>query len=65
VFYPSTIAELPKIYDQIAQELASQYTIGYTSKNTLRNGAWRRISVRVKRPGLTARTRQGYYAPSR
>ncbi|MGH9309218.1 MAG: VWA domain-containing protein [Vicinamibacterales bacterium] len=65
VFYPSAIAELPKIYEQIAQELASQYAIGYTSKNTLRDGAWRRISVRVTRPGLTARTRQGYFAPAR
>jgi Ca-activated chloride channel family protein len=63
VFYPNAVAELPRIYDLIAQELASQYSIGYSSKNPARNGAWRRISVRVLRPGLTARTRQGYYAP--
>jgi Ca-activated chloride channel family protein len=63
VFFPNAVSELPKIYDQIAQELASQYAIGYTSKNLLRNGAWRRLSVRVARPGLVARTRQGYYAP--
>jgi len=62
VFYPTSVSELPKIYDQIAQELASQYSIGYTSKNQLRNGAWRRISIRITRPGLTARTRQGYFA---
>jgi Ca-activated chloride channel homolog len=63
VFYPSAVLELPKIYDQIAQELASQYAIGYVSSNAARNGAWRRVSVRVSRAGLTARTRQGYYAP--
>ena len=63
VFFPNAASELPKIYDQIAQELASQYSIGYMSKNTTRNGAWRRVSVRVLRPGLTGRTRQGYYAP--
>jgi Ca-activated chloride channel homolog len=62
VFYPGAINELPKIYEQIAQELASQYAIGYVSKNPLRNGAWRRVAVRVSRPGLTSRTRQGYYA---
>ena len=62
VFYPGSVSELPKMYDQIAQELASQYSIGYTSRNQLRNGAWRRISVRMLRPGLIARTRQGYYA---
>jgi Ca-activated chloride channel family protein len=65
VFYPNAVSELSKIYDLIAQELASQYSIGYTSKNPMRNGAWRRLSVRVTRPGLTARTRQGYYAPGR
>jgi hypothetical protein len=30
----------------------------------MRNGAWRRIVVRVARQGLTARTKQGYYGPS-
>jgi len=63
VFYPNAVTELPKIYDQIAQEIASQYSIGYTSKNAKRNGAWRRVSVRMTRPGLVARTRQGYFAP--
>jgi Ca-activated chloride channel family protein len=62
-FYPGTVAELPKIYELISQELSSQYAIGYVSKNTARNGAWRRLSVRVTRPGLVGRTRQGYYAP--
>lgn len=64
VFYPNAVSELPEIYEQIARELASQYSIGYTSKNVLRNGAWRRISVKVLRPGLVGRTRQGYYAPA-
>jgi Ca-activated chloride channel family protein len=63
VFYPNSVTELPAIYDQIAQELASQYSIGYISKNTQRNGAWRRLTIRVARAGMLARTRQGYYAP--
>jgi Ca-activated chloride channel family protein len=63
VFFPTSATELPRIYEQIAEELSSQYAIAYTSKNTQRNGAWRRIAIRVARPGLTARTRQGYYAP--
>jgi Ca-activated chloride channel family protein len=64
VFFPSSVAELPKIYEQISEELASQYTMAYSPKNPMRNGAWRRIDVRVNKPGLTARTRRGYYAPS-
>jgi Ca-activated chloride channel homolog len=62
-FFPGTVGELPKIYEQIAQELSSQYAIGYTSKNQARNGAWRRVSVRVLRPNMVGRTRLGYYAP--
>jgi len=63
-FYPNTVSELPKIYELIAQELSSQYAIGYVSKNAARNGAWRKLSVRVTRQGLIGRTRQGYYAPT-
>ena len=63
-FFPNTVHELPKIYQQISQELSTLYSIAYTSKNPLRNGAWRRIVVRVARPGLVARTRQGYYGPT-
>ena len=59
-----SVAELPKIYEQISEELASQYSIAYSSKNPMRNGAWRRVVVRVKRPGLAARTRRGYYGPA-
>jgi Ca-activated chloride channel homolog len=64
VFFPTSVAELPKIYEQISEELASQYTMAYSSKNPMRNGAWRRIDVRVNKPGLSARTRRGYYGPS-
>ena len=63
-FFPTTVHELPKIYEQISQELSTLYSIAYTSKNPLRNGAWRRIVVRVAKPGLIARTRQGYYGPT-
>mgnify|MGYP001579080696 CR=1 FL=1 len=63
-FFPDQAAQLPGIYDQISEELASQYTIGYTSNNQRRDGRWRRIVVRLDRQGLTARTKQGYYAPT-
>jgi Ca-activated chloride channel family protein len=64
-YFVTSVSELPKIYEQISEELANQYTLAYTSKNPMRNGAWRRIVVRIARPGLTARTRLGYYGPER
>jgi Ca-activated chloride channel family protein len=63
-YFINSVVELPKIYQQISEELASQYSLAYTSKNRLRTGAWRRIDVRIARDGLTARTRRGYFGPT-
>ena len=63
-FFPIRIDDLNGVYSQIADELASQYTIGYTSKNPRRDGAWRRVVVQVARTGLVTRAKKGYYAPT-
>ena len=63
-FFPNDAGDLAEIYQKIADELSSQYTLGYTSKNPKRDGRWRRIVVRVNRADVTARTKQGYYAPA-
>jgi Ca-activated chloride channel homolog len=64
-FFPAKVEDLNGVYAQIADELASQYTLGYTSRNARRDGAWRRIVVQVLKPSLTPRTKRGYYAPAR
>ena len=61
-FFPDTVEDLPEIYEQISDELASQYSLGYISGNPMRNGRWRRTVIRVTRDDLYTRTRQGYYA---
>ena len=63
-FFPAKVEDLNGVYSQIADELASQYTLGYSSKNTRRDGAYRRIVVQVARPGVTPRAKRGYYAPT-
>lgn len=63
-FFPTSLQELPAIYKQISEELSSQYSLGYSSRNPKRDGRWRRVVVRLARPGVTARTKQGYYGPS-
>jgi len=63
-FFPNQISELVNIYGQISDELSSQYTVGYTSRNPRRDGGWRRVVVRVGRPNAVARTKLGYFAPS-
>jgi Ca-activated chloride channel family protein len=63
-FFPNQVADLAAIYGLISDELSSQYTVGYISRNTRRDGSWRRVVVRTTRPNLTARTKLGYFAPT-
>ena len=52
---------LKATFAQVAKELASQYSIGYYSSNTKRDGKFRKVTVKVDRAGLIARTKKGYY----
>ena len=63
-FFPEQIEDLAGIYEQISDELSSQYSLGYVSANPLQNGQWRRIVVQMKRENTIARTKQGYFGPS-
>jgi Ca-activated chloride channel family protein len=62
-FFPQRPEELVDIYGVIADELSSQYTLGYAPSNQRRDGAWRRLNVQVNRQGTSARTKRGYFAP--
>ncbi len=63
-FFPDHIDELESVYARIAKELKSQYSIGFFSNNTRRDGSWRRVVVQTtSEEGLLVRTKLGYYAP--
>jgi len=51
-----------KIFDQIAQELRSQYSLGYSSTNTTRDGKFRQIRIVPRDSSYSVRARKGYYA---
>jgi Ca-activated chloride channel family protein len=53
---------LDKAFRQIEDELRSTYVIGYVSSNRLYDGNFRRIELRVNRPGLKVNARTGYRA---
>ena len=62
-FFPLQISELKGIYAAIAEELSSQYSLGYAPTNARVDGRFRRIVVRVtSRPELKLRARSGYLA---
>jgi len=56
---------LETAFDQISQELRSQYVVGYYPTNAVRDGAFRKIKVDVSRPDTKILARKGYYAPTR
>jgi Ca-activated chloride channel family protein len=62
-FFAQKVEDLKDVYGQIADELSSQYSMGYASKNPRRDGAFRRLVVQINRPNTTARTKRGYYGP--
>lgn len=66
-FFPDAPSDLKAVYDTVAAELAAQYALGYVSRNPVRNGAWRRLVVRVAAAvqGVRPRTRAGYFADAR
>ncbi len=55
-------AALRDAFAKIVEELGVQYTIGYSPQNSNKDGKWRKIELRVAKPGLTIRTREGYTA---
>ena len=54
---------LDEAFKGILEELSNQYTLGYRPDNSARDGRWRAIQLRLARPELNARTRDGYRAP--
>jgi VWFA-related protein len=52
-------------FNRIVQENSTYYVLGFSSTNERRDGRNRKLDVRVKRLGLTVRSRAGYMAPLR
>jgi Ca-activated chloride channel homolog len=50
-------------FASVVNELGNIYTIGFTPQNRTRDGRWRKLELKLASAGLTARTRQGYFAP--
>ena len=54
--------DLRTAFEAIVEELGVQYTLGYEPLNEKKDGKWRSIELRIARPNLTIRTRDGYFA---
>jgi hypothetical protein len=59
----TSLEQIDEFYDRILEELFSQYTLGYISTNSKRDGSYRKIKVEVARKGMKVRAREGYTGP--
>jgi len=65
-FFPLSMKQIDEAYDKIVAQVGAQYTLGYVSTNTATDGTWRKVDIRIRRPGTKdtrLQTRKGYFAP--
>jgi Ca-activated chloride channel homolog len=65
-FFPDKLADMNSIVAEIAGELRNQYSIGYFSSNSARDGSFRRVKIElvgVNPAKDRMRYRPGYFAP--
>ena len=59
------IEKLRAAFDQISQELRSQYNAGYVPTNTARDGTFRKVEIKPRQGDYKIQARSGYYATAR
>jgi VWFA-related protein len=55
--------DMDSAFERIVAENSSYYLLGYYPDNDRRNGRYRKVQVRIRRPGLQVRARTGYFEP--
>jgi len=53
---------LQDVFQELQEEMRSQYSIGFTSANEKRDGSYRKLEIRMANKDLKAQVRKGYYA---
>jgi len=53
---------LEDVFRELQDEMRSQYSIGYTPSNDVKDGSYRHVEVRLANKELKAQARKGYYA---
>jgi len=54
--------KLEEAFDEIAEELRTQYTLGYYPTNRARDGKFRKVKIETRQKGMKVQARKGYYA---
>ena len=62
LFKADRVEDLDAVYERVAAELHTMYSVAYYPKDKNYGGEWRQVGVRVRRPQVMTKTKPGYYA---
>jgi len=62
VFRVDSRHPLDEVFKELQEEMRTQYAIGYTPTNDVRDGSYRKLEVKMVNKDLRAQARKGYYA---
>ena len=62
LFKAERAEDLEGVYQRVASELQTLYSVAYYPKDKDYDGGWRAVGVRVTRPQVSVKTKPGYYA---
>ena len=51
-------------FERVQRDTSAYYAIGFHSSNPLRDGRYRKLTIKINRPGVKLEYRPGYYAPA-
>ena len=64
-YFPDDVKGLHDDYRRVVENLRRRYVVSYTSTNSARDGAWRRVDIRSRLDDVVVTGRGGYFAPER
>lgn len=59
-YFIHDIKQLDETYAQLDKDLRSQYLIAYNAQTSVKDRAYRKVEVKVSKPGMTVRTIRGF-----
>lgn len=62
IFYAGKRGSLEKLYSRVTEQARNTYTLAYVPRGNNRSKEYHTVEVRVRRPDLTIRTREGYFS---
>lgn len=64
-YFPQDVSSLAQDFNRILETLRRRYVISYTSTNSTRDGAFRKVEIRSRKEGVAVLSRGGYTAPDK